>query len=354
MCMNGIDISAWQKRINLDRVSFDFLIAKATEGTGYVNSSFDSFCESAQRLGKCIGLYHYANGKDYVKEADFFIEKVKKYIGKAILVLDWESQGNVSFNKNDREWVNNWCDYVFNKTGIKPIIYVSKSIMTKFEGLGYEFWIAQYANNRPTGYQEHPWNEGAYKCLIRQYSSAGRLNGYNGNLDLNKFYGDMNDWNKRASKSDSSDSSTPVAPVSPTPNPTPITNSTLEIVVDVMKGTYGVGDERKQKLGSRYNEIQNLINHIAKASVDTLVAETKSGKYGNGDTRKVVLGNRYDEVQKKINGDQKDTSVYYTVKAGDTLSDIASKYGTTYQAIAKLNCISNPNKIYAGQKLKIK
>lgn len=43
----------------------------------------------------------------------------------------------------------------------------------------------------------------------------------------------------------------------------------------------------------------------------------------------------------------------YTVKSGDTLSGIAARYGTTYQAIAALNGISDPNKIYAGQVLKI-
>lgn len=43
----------------------------------------------------------------------------------------------------------------------------------------------------------------------------------------------------------------------------------------------------------------------------------------------------------------------YTVKKGDTLSDIAKQYGTTYQEIAKANGISNPNLIYAGQTLKI-
>ena len=41
------------------------------------------------------------------------------------------------------------------------------------------------------------------------------------------------------------------------------------------------------------------------------------------------------------------------MQRGDTLSGIASKYGTTYQAIAKLNGISNPNLIYPGQVLKI-
>ena len=39
----------------------------------------------------------------------------------------------------------------------------------------------------------------------------------------------------------------------------------------------------------------------------------------------------------------------YIVKSGDTLSSIAKKYGTTYQKIAKDNNISNPNKIYPGQ-----
>ena len=43
----------------------------------------------------------------------------------------------------------------------------------------------------------------------------------------------------------------------------------------------------------------------------------------------------------------------YTVVAGDTLSGIAAKYGTTYQKLAELNGISNPNLIYPGQKIKI-
>ena len=42
----------------------------------------------------------------------------------------------------------------------------------------------------------------------------------------------------------------------------------------------------------------------------------------------------------------------YTVKKGDTLSQIAAKYGTTYQAIAAFNGIKNPNVIRVGQKIK--
>lgn len=43
--------------------------------------------------------------------------------------------------------------------------------------------------------------------------------------------------------------------------------------------------------------------------------------------------------------------VTYIVKSGDTLSGIAAKYGTTVQKLSYLNNISNPNLIYVGQKL---
>lgn len=43
----------------------------------------------------------------------------------------------------------------------------------------------------------------------------------------------------------------------------------------------------------------------------------------------------------------------YTVKSGDTLSGIASAHGTSYEALAKVNGISNPNMIYVGQTLKL-
>ena len=43
----------------------------------------------------------------------------------------------------------------------------------------------------------------------------------------------------------------------------------------------------------------------------------------------------------------------YTVQFGDTLSGIANKFGTNYESLASLNNISNPNRIYVGQVLKL-
>lgn len=49
-----------------------------------------------------------------------------------------------------------------------------------------------------------------------------------------------------------------------------------------------------------------------------------------------------------------DENASYIVKAGDTLSGIASRYGTTYQELARINNIANPNLIHVGQVIKIK
>lgn len=45
--------------------------------------------------------------------------------------------------------------------------------------------------------------------------------------------------------------------------------------------------------------------------------------------------------------------IIYTVRRGDTLTSISEKYGVTIQSIVQLNNIANPNLIYAGERLRI-
>ena len=45
--------------------------------------------------------------------------------------------------------------------------------------------------------------------------------------------------------------------------------------------------------------------------------------------------------------------ITYVIQPGDTLSRIAQKYGTTVDALAKLNGISDPDKIYAGRTIRV-
>ena len=60
--MNGIDISRWQKGINLAVVPCDFVIVKATQGISYVSPEFTTQIKQAYQLGKKLGVYHYAGG----------------------------------------------------------------------------------------------------------------------------------------------------------------------------------------------------------------------------------------------------------------------------------------------------
>jgi lysozyme len=197
--MNGIDISRWNK-VDLAKVPCDFVIVKATQGTKYVSPEYDTQIAQAESLNKYLGIYHYAGGGGAAEEAEHFIKVVKPYIGKAILVLDWEGDQNPNFN--NPVYAMAWLAYVKQKTGIVPFIYMSKSVCRQYAkqwDSSYPLWCAQYKNQQPTGYQDNPWTDskgfGAWSdCKILQYSSKGQLPGYNGNLDLDKSYMDGDEW----------------------------------------------------------------------------------------------------------------------------------------------------------------
>lgn len=302
--MNGIDISAWQgdAGIDLGKIAYDFCVVKATEGTDYKNRYFASHCDKVLTRKRLLGAYHYANGGDVQKEADSFLAYVKKYIGKAILVLDWEAKNNPRFGKNDLEWCLKWCSYVYQKTGIKPLIYVQKSAMDAVKKAGYGLWVAQYPDYVETGYQEHPWNEGKYNCLIRQYTSVGKLAGYAGSLDLNKAYMSAASWRKLATKA------VKIATIKP------VKKSVNTIAREVLVGRWGNGVDRKSRLtkaGYDYAKVQSAVNKLVKASqmtqdkiINAVAHEVIIGKWGNGQERIDRLkaaGYDSDRIQKRVN-----------------------------------------------------
>lgn len=217
MALNGIDISSWQTGINIANVPADFVIVKATEGIWYTSPCFRAQADATLNSGKLLGIYHYITGGNAKAEAQYFVNAAKPYIGRAILALDFESGNNKAYD--DTAYLQQCAQAVYNLTGVRPLLYGSQrdygrlAQVSKATNCG--LWIAQYANNNHTGYQNKPWNEDSYGCAIRQYSSAGALPGYGGNLDLNKFYGDRTAWNKYAQ----SDHATPPPAPKPTPKP---------------------------------------------------------------------------------------------------------------------------------------
>ena len=105
------------------------------------------------------------------------------------------------------------------------------------------------------------------------------------------------------------------------------------------------------------------VESTGEITVEQAARNVIAGRYGNGDARKQAiqaLGLDYNVVQKKVNellrAGSQPQAVYYTVKAGDSLSAIARRYGTTVAAIQKLNTglIKNVNVIRVGWRIRVK
>lgn len=369
MTLNGIDIASYQAGLDLAKVPCDFVIVKATQGTGYVNPSCSGHVEQALKLGKAVGVYHYVSGGNAVAEANYFVDNCKNWVGKVLFCIDWESNQNSAWG--NESYLEQLVNQVKARTGMPPMIYVQASRYSQVAAVAKRtnsgLWIAQYANMNATGYQASPWNEGAYSCAIRQYSSAGRLAGWNGNLDLNKFYGDRAAWNKYVGSGSGASVPTPAAPSDPLAG-----RSDEDLANAVIKGEFGNGDARKSVLGSRYAAVQAIVDRklggssssgtkYTVKSGDTLsgiaakfgVSTSAISGYKSGNPNVIYAGEVL-TINGAKSGGASSSATYYTVKSGDTLSGIASKYGTSYQAIAKLNGISNPNVIYAGQRLRVR
>lgn len=322
MALQGIDISSAQEGIDLSAVPCDFVIVKATQGTGYVNPDCARAVGQARNLGKLFGVYHYIGGGDAVGEANYFVDNCRGWVGEGVFALDWESGENSAWG--DESYLDAVVGQVVACTGIPPMIYVEESrygpVRSVADRHNCGMWVAEYASENATGYQDAPWNEGTYQCAIRQYSSSGQLDGWGGNLDLNKFYGDRDAWNRYATGG----ANAVPPPHAPThaPAPAPAQSGT----------TYTVqpGDTLSA-IAARFG-----------VSVDDI-----SG-YRSGDPNLIFPG----EVL-TIGGARggANASTTYTVQPGDTLSGIAAKFGTSWQHLQQINGIADANLIYPGQTL---
>lgn len=323
MTLNGIDISSYQSGIDLTVVPCDFVIIKATQGTGYINPDCDRAYQQAKRAGKLRGTYHYVGGGNAVAEADYYINNITGYLRDGLLAIDWEAEQNSAWGNEG--YLEQLVRRVIERTGIKPLIYSMASryaqVAAVAKRLDCGLWIAEYADMNPTGYQAHPWREGAYACAIRQYASTGRLNGWGGDLDLNIAYMTRDQWAKYVNPGGKP--APAPAPAKPAPAPKPAGRTYTVQAGDTLSGIAA-------KLG---------------------VSTSAISGYRSGNPNLIYPG----EVL-KINGGNtapKPAGRTYTVVAGDTLGAIAARYGTTYQALAAKNGISNPDLIYPGQVLKI-
>lgn len=387
-----VDVSSWQGDIDWDtaRGNIHFTIIRVQDGT-YYDKKLPRNIAAAERLGipyYCYGFYR--NGG--AVEAARMVSRAKAAgaVNCRGYVLDVEVSGQSHANIKSAM-------AVLNQTGLDNGMYIANHLYSEYgdDSYGEKWrWIPTYGVN--DGYAH---SKPSHYCDLWQFTSNGVVPGIGNAIDCNALAGDR-------TLDAFIGSFTPAAPS----GGGTVSGGEADYVLvgKVLSGELGNGDQRKQSLGSRYDEIQALVNHMCSAPASQIASEVISGRWGNGDDRKKALGPRYDEVQAKVNqmlggsvkksvaqvaadviagkygngdarkqklqsegydynavqaevnkqlgssGSGSSGATYYTVRSGDTLSSIAAKYGTTYQKIASMNGIKNPNVIYAGQKLRVK
>lgn len=173
------------------------VIVKATQGTSYVNPRCNHQYELAGQLGKLRGLYHYAGGGNPEAEAQYFINNIKNYVGKAVLILDWESYQNASWGNTS--WARRFVDEVHRLTGIWCLIYVQESALWQVANCAKDcgVWVAKYASMNWNSWTlpDMSVSSGAFACLTGWQFTGG-------DMDRSIFYLDANAWNKIASGDD--------------------------------------------------------------------------------------------------------------------------------------------------------
>ena len=298
--MYGIDISKHNGDINLEPYRGQFVIIRAGYGNFTKDEKFARNVIECKRLGIPFGvyLYSYALNANEAKAEAHALLKVLEPIKNEIKVGVW-------FDMEDADGYKRKHGFKFTHENISAICYeFAKTI----EDAGYYSGIYTSSSWLPYIKPEcdrfDKWvaswgtNDGT---LQNNTSEFGTLHQYTSKpIDKNIMYADISryDMNKKNTS---------------TKNPLDaFTNG--ELADKVIAGEFGAGDARKNALGARYEAVQAIVN------------------------KKLGIKN----------------PVYYTVKSGDTLSKIANKYGTTYQKIAQMNGIGNPNRIHVGQRLRVK
>ena len=163
-----------------------FLISKATQGTGYIDPTLDSFIEGCEKNKIPYWLYTFLN-KGYEKaQAEFMVRTCKNKVGKYFMgyILDVEQ-------KNDAANVKIALDYLKTQSK-KTMLYTMYADYKKYKsviasrGENCAWWEARYGRNNGSYSALFSCHKGAD---LHQFTSNGTCSGISGRTDLNRLTG---------------------------------------------------------------------------------------------------------------------------------------------------------------------
>lgn len=395
----GVDWSRYQGANGIFGYGHDkFAICQigGVNGGGiYGQSTYETQVASAIAQGKRAHTYiwYQVGGNASLGEQvlNTFLPQVQTPKG-SIVALDYESGASADKQANTNAILHGM--RMIKAAGYTPMYYSYKpytvanvyvdQIIREFPN---SLWMAAYPdyNVTPTpNYNVFPSMDGV---AIYQFTSTYIAGGLDGNIDLTGI------TDNGYTKGNNPETQTPAINQGQQADNTPksdIANgnqvkvkfganvwATGEAIPDWVKGrTYDVAQVSGNRvllagINSWINKADVEIISVSSAPIQAPATNTYTVR--SGDTLSSIaskFGTSYQALASlngisnpnliyagqvlRVNGSASAGSVYYTVRAGDNLSSIASRYGTSYQSIASLNGLTNPNLIYAGQTLKIK
>lgn len=323
MSIQGIDVSFYQGIIDWAAVKasgIQFAILRAGYGLGNVDEQFNRNARECNRLGIPFGVYWFSYAYTEAgarQEADYCIQVIKDFEVQYPVAFDYESASvdyaashgvNVTPELASR-LVNVFCRRV-EELGYFAMYYSNLNFLNQMFDASlqgkYALWFARYA-------QEPGLNGQA----MWQYSSTGSVPGINGNVDMDIAYYDIANVISKAGLNRLKGEV-----VTPPPG-----GGGSVLIYTVRRGDTLGG------IAARYGTTYQAIA--------TYNGITNPNRIYIGQQLKIPAGGSGGEVRT------------YTIRPGDTLSGIAQRFGTTVQELQRLNQIQNPNRIYAGQVIRI-
>lgn len=188
--IKGIDVSKWQGDINWQKVKSEgikFAIIRSSYGQMSIDDKFVDNIKGARAAGIDVGVYHYCYAtsvRHAEAEAKHFINIIKPYKLTYPAVLDLEDISQSNLGKPLlTDMAIAFMDIV-KDAGYYPMLYASKYWLKRkldYSRLkNYDIWLAQWAS-KPT------WTG---NFGIWQYSSTGKVDGINSDVDLDVAYRD--------------------------------------------------------------------------------------------------------------------------------------------------------------------
>ncbi|HEY4189147.1 MAG TPA: glycoside hydrolase family 25 protein [Candidatus Limnocylindrales bacterium] len=197
--IEGIDVSHYQGTIDWARVAAAgkrFAFMKASDSTDYVDPTYVTNRAQAKLQGLKVGAYHFARPDatpgDAIAEADHFIAAAGWGGGDLVPVLDLETTGGLNV-ANLQAWVSAFLGRIYDRTGVKAMIYTSPSFWTNkmgdtqaFAAAGYKsLWIAHWTTNPSATVPASNWAGNGW--TFWQYTSDGAVPGILGRVDLDRY-----------------------------------------------------------------------------------------------------------------------------------------------------------------------